>query len=341
MAVCLTPQGCLLSAADSFWGGLADAVKTAAGQMVTTLFGWWTTSPSIDLNAALVHTAQNYVTAWIAVPVAVLAVLAAVAWGVLAGGIAWIADIARGLTVFGVVAAGSIPIVAALQDWSTALAKGLLGAVPTRDAGNRIITLLDLPEAGPLIVIFWGVVLLLAAAIQYLLMLFRDGAVLVLTAVLPLAAAGQFNRASTFWLPKVAGWLLAFIFIKPAAALIYYLGLNLLGHADGVQALATAVCVMIAAIFAMPAMLRLVTFAVTAAPMGSGALAGAATVSGIGASIAHVAAVRSAQPAATGAAGAAATGATATSIPAGAAFAAASSVKTAATNAVQAGKDAG
>lgn len=336
MAVCFSPTSCAADAADTLWSGLADAVKEAAGQMVTTLFGWWTTTGSFDLNTVLVRTAQDYVTVWIAVPIAVLAVLAAVAWGVLTGGLAWLGDVTRGLLVFGIVAAASIPITAALQSWATALSKGLLGAVPTRDVGGRFLTLLELPNASSLIVALWGAVLLVTAVVQYLMMLFRDGAVLVLTVVLPIAAAGQFNRGSIFWLPKVVGWLLAFIFIKPGAALIYFLGLTLLGQAEGVQALATGICVMIAAIFAMPAMLRLVTFAVTAAPMGSGALAGAATVSGIAASGAHVMASSRQAAAATGpAAGAGAVH------PAGAAIAATSSVKTSAASALGVGKDAG
>ena len=335
-AVCLSPTSCLTSIADTFWSGLADAVKGAAGQMVTTLFGWWTTTPSIGLDTALVHTAQTYVTLWIAVPVAVLAVLAAVGWGVLTGSFAWISDLTRGLIVFGVVAAGSIVIVAALQDWSTSLSKGLLSAVPTRDVGGRFLVLLDLPGSSSLMVAFWAVILLLVTAVQYLMMLFRDGAVLVLTAVLPLAAAGQFNRGSVLWLPKVAGWLLAFIFIKPGAALIYYLGLTLIGRSDGIQALATGVCVMISAIFAMPAMLRLVTFAVTAAPLGSGALAGAATVSGVAASGAHVLASRQVRSAAAPAAGA--TAATA-AVPVGAAVTAMSTAQNSATKTVSPGKD--
>lgn len=309
MTVCLSPASCLNSMSGTILSGVADAIKEAAGQMITALFGWWTRTPSIPLDIGLIHTAQTYVTIWIAVPVAVMALLAAVGWGVLIGGFAWVSDLTRGLIVFGIVAAGSIPITVALQDWSTSLSDGLLSAVPTRDVGGRFLVLLDLPGSSSLIVAFWAVILLLVAVVQYLMMLFRDGAVLVLTAVLPLAAAGQFNRGSALWLPKVAGWLMAFIFIKPAAALIYYLGLGLIGKADGVQALATGVCVMISAIISMPAMLRLVTFAVTAAPMGSGALAGAATVSGIAASGAHVLASRQARSAAapTGAATPAAT----------------------------------
>jgi hypothetical protein len=371
MAICITPQGCVLEAANSFWTGLADATTAAAGQMVTTLFAWWTTTPPLDLNTVITHTAQRYVTEWIALPVAVLAVLAAVGWGVLGSGVAWIGDIARGLLVFGIVTAGSLPIVAALQTWSSSLAKGILSAVPTHDVGGRIITLLDLPGGSPLLVIFWGILVLLAAAIQYVMMLFRDGAVLVLTAVLPLAAAGQFNRASLLWLPKVTGWLMAFIFLKPAAALIYYLGLSLIGQGQGLHALVTAICMMVTAIFALPAMLRLVTFATAAAPMGSGALTGISTASGFavagaqfagrptGAATAALTGTANGSPAgsaaggtstgsaAGGTAGGAASGTaaggaaagTAGAGPAGAALTAASSTRSAVSNAVHTGKD--
>jgi hypothetical protein len=121
MGVCLTPTQCITDAADLLWDSQADKVQGAAGQMITTMFGWWTTTPPLDLNTALVHTAQNYVTTWIALPMAVLAILAAVGWGVLSGGYAWVADVARGLLVFGIVATASIPITAALQTWSTSL----------------------------------------------------------------------------------------------------------------------------------------------------------------------------------------------------------------------------
>jgi hypothetical protein len=289
MGICVSPQGCLMDTLDTVWGGLADGIRAAAGEAITTLFGWWTTPSSTTVNSAVVQAAQRYTITWIAIPIAVLAVLAAVTWGAASPQGTWLRDVARGLLVFGVTAAGSIPIVAALQAWFEALASGLLGAVPTGDVGKRLIDLLSLPGVGPAQVTFWGALLFLVSLVQYLVMLFRDGAVLVLTAVLPVAAAGQFTRGSILWLPKVAGWLIAFLAFKPAAALVYYIGLSLLGQGNDVHALASGACVMVAAVLALPALLRLVTFAVTSPHLGSGGLSTVATLSGIAASAAQLA----------------------------------------------------
>lgn len=293
MSICITPQSCLLESLDSVWGGLADGVRTAAGEMITQLFGWWTRPASTSVDTAFVHLGQRYVTTWIAVPIAVLAMFAAVGWGVVGGGHSWVSDTFRGLIMFGVVAGGSVPLIAALQLWSSSLSRGLLAAVPTGDVGARFLDLLRLTNTSPLTLIFWSLLVFLAGAVQYLIMLFRDGAVLVLTVVLPIAAAGQFSRGSALWLPKVTGWLLAFIFLKPAAALIYFVGLSAFGQSTGIQALATSLCVMISAILALPAMLRLVTFAVSPASMHTNALALGATVAGVGASAAQLLSRRS------------------------------------------------
>ena len=308
MGACLTPTGCVDaavgSAVDAFWGGLATTVTQAAGQMVTTVFGWWTSTDTVSVDSVVVRTVQSYTLTWVAAPVAVLSLLATVTWGVAGTSPSWVRDVARGLLVFGVAAAASIPVVAALQDWAQALSTGLLAAVPTRDVGARFVTLLDLEATPPALVAFWGLLVLLAGAVQYVLMLFRDGAVLVLTVMVPVAAAGQFSRSSLVWLPRLAGWLVALVFTKPAGALVYFIGLSLLGGADGVQGLVTGLCVMIAAVAAMPVMLRLVTFA-TSTPL-SGGLSSVATVTGLAASGAQVAALRRYAGVAAGPVGAAA-----------------------------------
>ncbi len=286
--ICLTPQSCAGQVVGSVWDTVIDSVSSAAGDMLTTLFGWWAKTPPLDLSASYVSQGQQYVILWLAIPVAVLAVLASISWGVLGGGTGWVVDIVRGLLVFGIVTAASISISTVLQSWSSALAKGFLGAVPEQGVGSRYIKVVAISGTqAPMAATFWALVLFLAACAQYLLMLFRDGASLTLTIILPLAAAGQFSRGSALWLPKVLGWQLAFIFYKPAAALVYYIGFNVLGQAKDIQALATAVCIMIAAIVALPAMLGLVSFAASAPPMNSSALGAAATVTGLGVSLAQ------------------------------------------------------
>jgi hypothetical protein len=64
MGICITPQGCMIDVLDTFWGGLADAMRKAAGDMVTQVFGWWTETGTTSVDAVFLHTAQRYVTTW-------------------------------------------------------------------------------------------------------------------------------------------------------------------------------------------------------------------------------------------------------------------------------------
>lgn len=294
MTVCLTPSGCALEVVDSVWSQLADQMRTAAGAMLTDLFGWWTRTGTTSVEQPVLHTASAFVLTWIALPVAVLALLATIGWGLLAGSHDWVRNVVRGSVVFGATASASIVVVGLVQDWSESLAAGVLDAVPTKDLGGRFLSALSLPGVTPAQVTFWSSLMLLVGALQWLLMLFRDGAVLVLTAMLPLAAAGQFAQASRTWLPRIIGWQLALIFFKPAAALIYWLGLSILGQSTGPQSVAVALVMLVSATVALPTLLRLVTFAVDGLPEGQRGLSSVATVVGLGATVAQLVATRGA-----------------------------------------------
>lgn len=298
MSLCLTPADCAIEIADTFWSSTADQLRAAAGAVLTDLFAWWTRTGAAAVDQPVLRTASTFVLTWIAFPIALLSLLATVGWGLLGGTAEWVRNAVRGSLVFGAAAAISVVLVAALQDWSESLAAGVLDAVPTESLGGRFVDVLTLPGVSPAQVAFWSSLMLLVGAVQWLLMLFRDAAVLVLTVMLPLAAAGQFAQASRGWLPKVAGWLLALIFFKPAAALIYWLGLSLLGETADVQTLAVALVVLVSATVALPALLRLVTFAVDGLPDGQRGLSSVATVVGIAATAAQLVATRGASAAA-------------------------------------------
>ena len=124
MTMCLTPAGCALEVVDSVWADLADQIRTAAGAMLTDLFGWWTATGTTSVDQPVLHTASTFVLTWIALPVAVLALLATVGWGLLSGTQDWVRNVVRGRLVFGATASASIVVVALLQDWSESLAGG-------------------------------------------------------------------------------------------------------------------------------------------------------------------------------------------------------------------------
>ena len=78
--------------------------------------------------------------------------------------------------------------------------------------------MLTLDGAAPAVVVVLGIVAIVISAIQAVLMLFRQGALVILAGMMPLAAAGTLTPGTRSWFKRVAGWILALIFYKPAAA---------------------------------------------------------------------------------------------------------------------------
>ena len=74
-----------------------------------------------------------------------------------------------------------------------------------------------------------------------LMMVFRVASVVVLGLLLPIAAAGSPGTTTRGWLPKVLGWLLALIFLRPMVAAIYRIGFEFTaGGNDGDAAVVAA-----------------------------------------------------------------------------------------------------
>ena len=142
-------------------------------------------------------------------------------------------------------------------------------ADPTRDLGAAIASM----SAGEsytavLVLILLQIPFLLATAAQIILMVFREGAVVVLAGQLQLAAAGGFTKLTSGWLTKLTGWMLALIAYKPVAASIYAVAFALMG--DGIRNLLMGLAVMLMAVVALPALLRFFNWYVGAIGTGGG-----------------------------------------------------------------------
>lgn len=120
-----------------------------------------------------------------------------------------------------------------------------------------------------------------ASLIQIVLMLIRSAILVLLGSTLPLAAAATNTEVGKAWLKKYCAWTLGFVAYKPAAALIYAAAIKLKnenmlsGDNSGVMQSLTALMMMMLAILAMPALLRLAV-PVTAAVAGGSAGMGSA-----------------------------------------------------------------
>lgn len=206
-------------------------------------------------------------------------------------------DVVRGLLVYvavsgcGVAAIGLV--VSASDDFASwVISQSLNGT----DFGANITALLGLAGAtalsgnllGPILVIVLGLVALLSSLLQILLMVVRGGMLVILTGMLPTAAATAIGgtESGKLWLKKATGWLVAFALYKPAAAVVYATAFRLAGShvfgSGGVVAVITGLSLMVLALVALPALMRFVTPVVAAVASGSGggvmAAAGAAAM---------------------------------------------------------------
>ena len=143
-----------------------------------------------------------------------------------------------------------------------------------------------------ILLILFNLPILFITVIQIILMIFREGSVVILAGLLQLAAAGSVTRLSSAWLPKVTGWMLALICYKPIAASVYATAFALMG-ADGIRNSIMGLAVLLLAIVAMPATMKFFNWSVgslaasasTLGMLGTAAAAGvhaASSLRGIG-----------------------------------------------------------
>lgn len=137
-----------------------------------------------------------------------------------------------------------------------------------------------------------GILLLLVSLLifvtQVILLVIRGGLLVIMVALLPVAAAAGSTQVGKSMLSKYLAWLLALILYKPAAAILYAMAFRL-GGADreGLLDVITGLTIFVAALFMLPALLRLIVPATGAVASGGGigglAAAGAGAAGATGA----------------------------------------------------------
>lgn len=99
------------------------------------------------------------------------------------------------------------------------------------------------------------------AGIGYVLeMLFREAAIYVLVATIPITAAGLLANVTKSWFWKALRWILACIAMKPVLALTLVLGVAIAGGSQGVPGLLAGIGVLLIALFAPFTLFRLFSF---------------------------------------------------------------------------------
>src|SRR5581483_639712 len=260
---------------------LADMMRDGARWVIENTVGWWVNVPSSVVNSTPVQDIQRIVFS-----VAVLVAVAGVTWQgirmVLSRKPNGLVDIGRGLvtvaawSALGIVGV-SMALHAADQFSSWVLDQGAQGAVSARLAA--LASLGAVSSSGAVLVL--GFVMILVGLFQAVLMFLREGALIVLSGLIVLAAAGSFNAATRPWLQRLLTWMLALVAYKPMAAIVYFAALRMVGEAQDPRTVFIGITMIVLSIFALPALLKFFAWAVPAATTsgagGLGALAGAAS----------------------------------------------------------------
>ena len=101
-----------------------------------------------------------------------------------------------------------------------------------------------------------GTIALVASFVEFVLMAFRGGVLVILCGLIPLAAAFSNVPTGERWLRRIAGWIVALALYKLAAAFCYAAAFRLSAGTD-VIAVMDGLALLIVSVLALPVLLRL------------------------------------------------------------------------------------
>ncbi|MGW0840138.1 hypothetical protein ACWD26_08230 [Streptomyces sp. NPDC002787] len=166
------------------------------------------------------------------------------------------------------VGAASVPVVTALMKASDAYAKDVYARSDLGDKANEMLGVLTLNQPG--LVLIFGLLVMLSSFVQIVLMYIRIGVLIMLVGTLPLAAASSMTGWGEGWWKKHIGWLAAWLLYKPAAALIIYSATSMTKDTKDLDQVIAGMGMLIMAVFALPALLKLIVPATAALGSTSG-----------------------------------------------------------------------
>jgi hypothetical protein len=105
---------------------------------------------------------------------------------------------------------------------------------------------------------FFALAAAISSAIQFVLMLFRSGALIVLVGILPAVAASRFSSYGNAAYRRCIGLLISFIIVKPVIATIDAAALKLMASPDYEADRLFGLALVAGSVFALPATLRAV-----------------------------------------------------------------------------------
>jgi hypothetical protein len=240
---------------------MAESFQSATGWLISTTASWWVHTPSPDLQETPAIGYLQLLVQPLTAAVAVLALLAVAARMALSRKALPLVDAGRGLVVLAVVTVIGTVVPNLLLQWGDAWCGWVLATSSDGDFAKRMTQIVTFPSAAPrALVLILCLFALVIGLVQAILLLFRGAALVILAGLLPLAAAGMITTSTKAWFPRVAGWMLALIFYKPAAAAVYATTFTLVGKGKDLHTVLMGFAMMLISLIAFPVLLKFFTW---------------------------------------------------------------------------------
>ncbi|MFJ6378011.1 hypothetical protein ACIQH9_20115 [Pseudarthrobacter oxydans] len=136
-------------------------------------------------------------------------------------------------------------------------------------------------QIGPGLAIVAGIFGVIATLLQWVIMIVRATVLPLLVTIWPVAAAAAMIRGAEQSFSKVTMWLVAFLLYKPIAAIIYAFAWKLKSGGDGIGGVINGMLLLVLAVVALPALMKLLSPATAA----MGSAAGGTMALGAGAAV--------------------------------------------------------
>jgi len=295
IVVCMVAPHILSSAghavAGDFLGMLANGIQDAVSWIFTNTATLWLRIPSPDLANEPAIVAMRQWLLPVTVAVAVGGMIAAGLRMVLTRRANPLLDVGTGLAAIAAAATLGVAVPDLLLQAGDAWTGWVLNLSAGGQFSRRLSDILAAGGSPNVIVIMFGMFALVMGALQAALLVFRQAAVIILAAVLPLAAAGASAPLTRAWIRKIVSWMLALIMYKPAAAAVYAAAFTMIGTGKNLQTLLMGFVMLALSLLALPVLMRFFTWTTGAVSSGGG---GGALLTGAAAGAAAMGSLRGA-----------------------------------------------
>lgn len=259
---------------DFLYGAFAEVIANVVAVVIKAVGALWIYIPTLHATEGADYTPVATVSfmrgqvMWIAAAAAVISMII--------GGVRMAyqhngesaRELLKSMLTLVVVTFGGLALVTVLTEAGDLLAQQFINRAveeTKQSFADSLVTMIATPMGGsvalftlPLIIVL-GFCAVLVSFLQIMLMLARNGMLILLVGILPLAAAATNTEMGKAWFKRICGWLIAFIAYKPFAALIYATAIMLSGSSESLVNVLTGLTMMVLSIIALPALLRLVS----------------------------------------------------------------------------------